>query len=66
MTKNNYILNFRKRFGWSQKKLSEYSGVSINTIQNWEYGKSYPPRWIRFVFAAIAYNLPEYKDDDNK
>lgn len=63
---NNYIKNFRKRFGWSQEKLAEQTGVSSRTIQNWESGRTLAPRWVMLVFAAIAYNLPPYKDNNDK
>lgn len=61
---NNYILNFRKRFGWSQRKLSEESGISINAIQNWEKYNRYP-KWSGFVLRAIFEQLPPYKDNIN-
>jgi transcriptional regulator with XRE-family HTH domain len=72
MIKNNYILNFRKRFGWSQRKLSEQSGISISAIKSWESGKTNPPKWIELVFSAILYELQPYKqynknsNNDNK
>jgi len=61
---NNYILNFRKRFGWSQQKLADMSGISRSSIKNWENsGKA--PKWMRLICAALAYNLPAYIDKDN-
>jgi transcriptional regulator with XRE-family HTH domain len=64
---NNYItLKFRKRFGWSQRILAEKSGISINAIKNWESGKTRTPNWVKFILAAIAFNLPGYGDNENK
>lgn len=62
---NNYVKNFRKRFGWSQRKLSEESGISINAIQNWESGKTKYPKWVGRVFGSILYDLPTYEDHIN-
>lgn len=63
---DNYIFNFRKRFGWSQRRFAEKSGVSISAIKNWESGKTKIPAWIKLVVAAIAFNLPPYQDHNNK
>lgn len=62
---NNYIKNFRKRFGWSQRKLSEQSGISINAIKNWESGRTNHPAWVGFVLRSILEQLPPYKDHIN-
>jgi len=63
MTKNNYIINFRKRFGWSARQLAEKTGLSICSIYNWESGRTKPPLWLGFVFSSILYNLPPYQDN---
>lgn len=62
---SNYIINFRRRFGWSQKKLANESGVSVNTIKSWETGRTVPPRWIELVFGSILYQIPPYKQYNN-
>ena len=58
---DNYIKSFRRRFGWSQKKLANESGVSISAIKSWETGRTVPPRWIELVFGSILYQIPPYK-----
>jgi transcriptional regulator with XRE-family HTH domain len=63
---NNYILNFRKRFGWSQRKLAEESGISISAIKSWESGKTKSPRWVSLVFRAILDDLPPYKNNNQE
>ena len=47
------ILNFRLRYGITQEKLSELSGVSRATITNIENGKLKPR-------VTTLYNLNEY------
>lgn len=37
------IKQYRKRFGLNLRDMANYAGVSPSNLQNWEYGKSYPP-----------------------
>jgi len=60
--KDNYILNFRKRFGWSQRQLADNTGLSKSAIQSWESGKTNPPVWIGLIFSSILHQLPPYQD----
>jgi putative transcriptional regulator len=36
------LKNLRKTKGWSQEKLARNLGVSLNTVQRWEMGKTKP------------------------
>ena len=40
----------RERYGLTQKDLSEKYGISLRTIQNWEYRRSCP----RYIVNLIA------------
>lgn len=36
------VLKLRRMFHVSQETLADFLGCSINTISNWEHGRSYP------------------------
>jgi putative transcriptional regulator len=38
----NQLKTLRKMKGWSQEKLARNLGVSLNTVQRWEMGKTKP------------------------
>ena len=48
----------RNMKGWSQKKLSERSGVNVNTIMNFENGKvSSSIDTVIYILNAMGYTL---------
>ena len=42
----NAIKRFREEHGLTQKAMSDMYGININTIQNWEQGRSKCPEYI--------------------
>ena len=54
-----YVSKARALSGLSQKRLSEITGISERTLQNWEGGQRTPPRWnqiaaAKFIFEKIT------------
>lgn len=60
MKLKDYLKESREKCSLTQAEASEKIGTTINTIQNWEYGKSYPERnlWNNVI---NVYNLDKDK-----
>lgn len=54
------LVSFRKSKRWTRKKAAQMYGVHINTLTNWEHGKTPVPSWMALVLAALAYGLPPF------
>lgn len=54
------IKAIREYFGLSQQKFAEKLGVSLNSIQFWEYGKSSPSEAMRYKISNICGINPLY------
>ncbi len=42
----NEIKEIRQKFGLTQKRFSEITGIPKRTIENWEGGQRTPPDWL--------------------
>lgn len=42
----NELKDLRKKYGLTQKELSEKLGIPQRTIENWEGGQRKPPQWV--------------------
>jgi putative transcriptional regulator len=64
------IIKARKLLNLSQTELAKRMGVSINTIQNWEYGKTIPKTKIPFLKTILKQatyeenNLVRYVEEE--
>jgi transcriptional regulator with XRE-family HTH domain len=54
------LIDFRKRFGWSQAEAARKLGCSPRSIFNWEQGQNQIPKYIALAAAAVAMNIPPY------
>ena len=54
------IKTYRNSKGWSQEQLARQVGVSLNTVQRWESGKSIPSPLAMVRLKEIFYG--EVKD----
>ena len=41
----NEIKEARQRVGLTQQQLADKFGIPKRTVENWDGGKSYPPKW---------------------
>ena len=46
MNKSQFIKAIREDLGMSQSQFSEHYGINVNTLQNWEQGRSYAPEYV--------------------
>lgn len=54
------IKEMRASMGLSQSKFSEYFGIPIRTIQDWEHGKRTPPEYVpRLMQYKIDHDAEE-------
>lgn len=44
------IKNVRDYMNMSQKEFSEFWGININTLQNWEQGRAKAPDYLQNIF----------------
>lgn len=47
------IKKIRSEFGFTQKSFADEIGVSINTVQNWEAGKTIPNTKLKAIEAIV-------------
>lgn len=47
------IQSMRKETGMSQKKFSDYFGIPVATLQDWEHGRRVPPDYIPRMMQKI-------------
>lgn len=52
------VVMLRKRRGWTQEQLAEYSGLSVRTIRNLELGRVQNPRQSSVELLAHVLNVP--------
>jgi transcriptional regulator with XRE-family HTH domain len=55
------LKDLRKKKGWSQEKLARRLGVTLNTVQRWEMGKTRPSPLAREKIEAL---LKEFFDGE--
>ncbi len=54
------MIDFRRRFGWTQQEAARALGCSPRAIVNWEKGITNVPESIALACSAVAMNLPKY------
>ena len=56
------IKTYRNSKGWSQEQLARQVGVSLNTVQRWESGKSMPSPLamvrLKEIFPSVLEDQP--------
>ncbi|MFN3229323.1 MAG: helix-turn-helix domain-containing protein [Asticcacaulis sp.] len=50
----------RAALGLSQRKFADTLGITPQAVENWEYDKSSPPKFLRLALAALLAGLPPY------
>ena len=50
----NWIKQLREQTGMNRKKFSEYTGIPVRTLEDWEAGRRTPPEYIP---RLLAYQL---------
>ena len=48
-----YVRRIRKRVGMSQTEFAEATGVSVDTLRNWEQGRRYPTATARALLRVL-------------
>ena len=48
-----YMKEFRKSTGLSQKKFAEYFGINLRTLQDYEQGRRNPPSYLLDLLKRI-------------
>lgn len=54
------LINFRRRFDFSQQEAAQALGCSPRAIYNWERGVTTIPESIALAASAVAMGLPKY------
>ena len=54
------MINFRRRFGFTQAEAAQALGCSPRAIVNWEKGVTNVPESIALAASAVAFGLPKY------
>ena len=57
------IRKARKTAGFTQKEMSEYLGIPLRTIENWEMGVNSPSKWAE---KLIIEKLEQYSNERNQ
>ena len=63
------IRELRESTGMSRRKFSEYTGVPVRTLEDWEAGRRTPPEYIpKMISYQIKYDkiIKEIGEDGNK
>lgn len=56
MSKADKIKSIRERTGLNRKEFSEYAGIPLRTLEDWEAGRRNPPEYIpRLLEYMILY-----------
>lgn len=50
----------RAELGLSQRSFAEALSTSRRNVEDWEAGKSCPPRYLRLAIAALLSHLPPW------
>lgn len=53
------IKEMRQKFGLTQKRFSEVTGIPKRTVESWEEGKRTPPEWLPKMIESFLLSEPE-------
>ncbi|MQA88708.1 MAG: helix-turn-helix domain-containing protein [Gemmatimonas sp.] len=48
-----FVLETRKRLGWTQKRLAQALGVTMRGVRRWERGERVPPAYLRLALIEV-------------
>lgn len=53
MTAANKVKGLRESIGMNRKEFSEYTGIPIRTLEDWEAGRRTPPEYVPRLLAYM-------------
>lgn len=62
----NEIKEIRLKFGFTQKKFSEVTGIPKRTLEDWETEKRHPPEWLPKMIECYLKNNQDVSNSDTK